>query len=447
MVTNGIRIAEELAGQDGITILMPGGRMRWEALSVVGPWGDGFFRRINIARAFLGAAGFTIQSGLTDATEEEAQIKRAMVSGALEVTGIVDHTKWGRAMLATFCRTDRIAQDRDRRARSRGPRRGRPSCRHRAGGGARIRCRRDHHRPDRVRGGSAVSAPQRIGFTMRLLPGREAEYRRRHAAVWPELLADLRAAGARNYSIFLRGDDLFAYLEVDDFDSITERRWPRATANARWQAEMAGPHRPADRPGDGVPPAARRGLPPRLMRAAPCGGDGMSDGRAIPGGLRPHPSSTASAGRRPIWPSRSRRGGSSTPGRGSGSSRSRAYRATRSRRSRTRPPSPATPGSRRPSRCTSRGTRSTITRALAGIRRGARNPDRRHQLEHVPGRGLQARRRCATRTPRVRRKAIDAHRHAAATSPGRPGPTSSRSGWRTAPTTRARTTSGRAGDG
>jgi len=84
--------------------------MRWEALSVVGPWGDGFFRRINIARAFLGAAGFTIQSGLTDATEEEAQIKRAMVSGAIEVTGIVDHSKWGRAMLATFCRTDRIAR-------------------------------------------------------------------------------------------------------------------------------------------------------------------------------------------------------------------------------------------------------------------------------------------------------------------------------------------------
>ena len=110
VVTNGIRIAEELAGQDGITILMPGGRMRWEALSVVGPWGDGFFRRINIARAFLGAAGFTIQSGLTDATEEEAQIKRAMVSGAIEVTGIVDHSKWGRAMLATFCRTDRIAR-------------------------------------------------------------------------------------------------------------------------------------------------------------------------------------------------------------------------------------------------------------------------------------------------------------------------------------------------
>jgi DeoR/GlpR family transcriptional regulator of sugar metabolism len=110
VITNGIRIAEELAGQDGITILMPGGRMRWEALSVVGPWGDGFFRRINVHRAFVGAAGFTIQAGLTDATEEEAQIKRAMVTAAAEVTGIIDHTKWGRAALATFCRTDRIVR-------------------------------------------------------------------------------------------------------------------------------------------------------------------------------------------------------------------------------------------------------------------------------------------------------------------------------------------------
>ena len=110
VITNGLRIAEELAGRPGITVLLPGGRMRWEAMSVVGPWGDGFFRRINIARTFIGAAGFTMMAGLTDATEEEAQIKRAMVASSLEVTAIIDHTKWGKAALATFCRVDRIAR-------------------------------------------------------------------------------------------------------------------------------------------------------------------------------------------------------------------------------------------------------------------------------------------------------------------------------------------------
>jgi L-rhamnose mutarotase len=79
---------------------------------------------------------------------------------------------------------------------------------------------------------------ERVGFTMRLLPGQEAEYRRRHAAVWPEMLDALRAAGARDYSIFLRGTDLFAYLEVDDFNRFREAM-AATEVNARWQAEMA----------------------------------------------------------------------------------------------------------------------------------------------------------------------------------------------------------------
>ena len=79
---------------------------------------------------------------------------------------------------------------------------------------------------------------ERVGFTMRLLPGQEAEYRRRHGAVWPDMLEALRSAGARNYSIFLRGIDLFAYLEVDDFAAF--RASMAATPiNDRWQAEMA----------------------------------------------------------------------------------------------------------------------------------------------------------------------------------------------------------------
>jgi DeoR/GlpR family transcriptional regulator of sugar metabolism len=108
VITNGLRIASELAGHPGIIVLMLGGRVRWEALSVVGQLGDGLFSRINVQKAFLGAAGFTVESGLADATDEEAQIKRAMVAASHEVIAIVDHTKWERAAFATFCRTDQI---------------------------------------------------------------------------------------------------------------------------------------------------------------------------------------------------------------------------------------------------------------------------------------------------------------------------------------------------
>jgi L-rhamnose mutarotase len=79
---------------------------------------------------------------------------------------------------------------------------------------------------------------ERVGFTMRVLPGKKAEYRRRHAAVWPDMLDALRAAGARDYSIFIRGSDLFAYLVVDDFDAF-RASMAASAVNARWQAEMA----------------------------------------------------------------------------------------------------------------------------------------------------------------------------------------------------------------
>ena len=78
---------------------------------------------------------------------------------------------------------------------------------------------------------------QRIGFVMRLLPGAEDEYRRRHAAVWPGMLAELRAAGARNYSIFLHDSDLFGYLEVQDLGAVRDYL-AASDVNARWQASM-----------------------------------------------------------------------------------------------------------------------------------------------------------------------------------------------------------------
>ncbi len=108
VITNGLRQASELAGSPGISVLLAGGRVRWEAMSVVGQLGDGLFDRVNVQTAFVGAAGFTLESGLSDATDEEAQIKHSMVSAARRVVAIVDHTKWERTAVASFSQTSEI---------------------------------------------------------------------------------------------------------------------------------------------------------------------------------------------------------------------------------------------------------------------------------------------------------------------------------------------------
>lgn len=80
---------------------------------------------------------------------------------------------------------------------------------------------------------------RRICFTLQVRPERLAEYRRRHARVWPEMLAALRDAGWHDYSLFLREDGLLVgYLLTEDFEAA--RAAMEATdVNSRWQAEMA----------------------------------------------------------------------------------------------------------------------------------------------------------------------------------------------------------------
>jgi L-rhamnose mutarotase len=85
----------------------------------------------------------------------------------------------------------------------------------------------------------ADSEPVRVCFILQVRPERAAEYRARHAAVWPEMLDALRAAGWRNYSLFLRDDGtVVGYLECDDF-ATCQARMQDAEINAKWQAEMA----------------------------------------------------------------------------------------------------------------------------------------------------------------------------------------------------------------
>lgn len=43
----------------------------------------------------------------------------------------------------------------------------------------------------------------KIAFKMKLMPGFQEEYKRRHDAIWPEIRALLKEAGVADYSIFL----------------------------------------------------------------------------------------------------------------------------------------------------------------------------------------------------------------------------------------------------
>ena len=55
------------------------------------------------------------------------------------------------------------------------------------------------------------------GFKMKLYPGQEAEYERRHNLLWPEMKDMIHEYGGKNYSIFLdrETNTLFGYIEIE----------------------------------------------------------------------------------------------------------------------------------------------------------------------------------------------------------------------------------------
>jgi L-rhamnose mutarotase len=80
---------------------------------------------------------------------------------------------------------------------------------------------------------------QRIAFKMKLHPGQEAEYKRRHDALWPELESLLKETGIAGYSIFLdeKTLDLFGVLNIEKPARLDDL--PRHPVMQKWWAYMA----------------------------------------------------------------------------------------------------------------------------------------------------------------------------------------------------------------
>lgn len=108
VLTNGIYTALSLLFVPGATLLMPGGFLRQDSVSLVGHEGHTFVEEFNFQKAFFGAKGFTLEEGLTDVSYLEVTIKRSLLAQARQVIAVVDSSKWGRVGFATYATLDQV---------------------------------------------------------------------------------------------------------------------------------------------------------------------------------------------------------------------------------------------------------------------------------------------------------------------------------------------------
>ena len=108
VVTNSIAVATVVAKRDNLSLYLLGGRVRGRTLAAVGEWATHALGGIHVDVAFVGTNGLSVRRGLTTPDQDEAMVKRAMVTAARRVVVLCDHTKIGTDHFAQFAPLDAV---------------------------------------------------------------------------------------------------------------------------------------------------------------------------------------------------------------------------------------------------------------------------------------------------------------------------------------------------
>lgn len=96
VITNSVEILLELSNCKNIRVLSTGGELRDSALSLGGRQAEQMLLHYNVDKAVLSCKGISMEKGITDSNEPEAQIKSAMRQCAKTTVWAIDSTKFDR---------------------------------------------------------------------------------------------------------------------------------------------------------------------------------------------------------------------------------------------------------------------------------------------------------------------------------------------------------------
>ncbi|WP_274381694.1 DeoR family transcriptional regulator [Massilia cavernae] len=108
VMTNGLNIAWELADAPGVDLILTGGLLRKESLSIQGTQAEACLQAYNFDKLFLGVDGCDLQFGVTTHHEAEASLNHKMVERAKKIIVLTDASKFGRVSLHRIVQLDRV---------------------------------------------------------------------------------------------------------------------------------------------------------------------------------------------------------------------------------------------------------------------------------------------------------------------------------------------------
>lgn len=102
VITNALNVASDLIQSD-VEVIMIGGTLVKETLTLVGPLADETLKRISSGKLFMGVDGIDFTVGLTTPNILEAHTTKVMMEISGEIILMTDESKFGRRSLGVIC--------------------------------------------------------------------------------------------------------------------------------------------------------------------------------------------------------------------------------------------------------------------------------------------------------------------------------------------------------
>lgn len=108
VVTNSIKIVNTLVNNNNVNLVAIGGTISPRSMSALGRNAEQNISRYYFDKAFISCRSISMQQGITDSNEQQAEIRRLAIERANRVYLVVDITKFNRASFASIAGFEKI---------------------------------------------------------------------------------------------------------------------------------------------------------------------------------------------------------------------------------------------------------------------------------------------------------------------------------------------------
>ncbi|RYD68799.1 MAG: DeoR/GlpR transcriptional regulator [Sphingobacteriales bacterium] len=109
VITNALNVATILAEESNINVIVPGGMLKKNSLSLVGILAERGFKDYFCDKLFLGVDGFDLDFGVSTPNPEEAHLNQVMISISREVIVVADSSKFKKRGFAFIAPVNKIS--------------------------------------------------------------------------------------------------------------------------------------------------------------------------------------------------------------------------------------------------------------------------------------------------------------------------------------------------